>query len=70
VVVTVSHDAPHPVPHCQACRSSKTVRIEPNSWSQPMLFCGACGHMWNADAPPSPKRARSIFSDGSDPSDS
>jgi hypothetical protein len=66
--VTVSHDAAQPVSNCPACRSSKTVRIEANGGEQPMLFCGTCGHMWKAEAPPPAKRPRSIFD--TDPADS
>ena len=58
----ISQEGTQPVPLCQACRSSKTTRIEATNGSkQAMLFCGSCGHMWPAERPPVVK-PRSIFS--------
>jgi hypothetical protein len=34
-----------------------------------MLFCGTCGHMWQADAPTPSKQPRSIFQVDGDPSE-
>jgi transcription elongation factor Elf1 len=54
-------DALQPSPTCPVCRSSKTSRIDASSRKAPMLFCGMCGHMWPADAPPPAKKRGSVF---------
>ena len=42
-------ERPELVAACPACRSGKTLRVEGNQWRYPMLFCGACGHMWSGE---------------------
>jgi len=53
-------DLPKPFPTCPVCQSCKTSCIEARGWKLPMHFCGMCGHMWQAEAPP-PKKRGSIF---------
>ena len=48
------------MPSCPVCKSGKTISIGGDARREPMMFCGACGHMWSVDRS-RVKTPRSIF---------